>query len=123
MIIYIRDNSIRLLSFAAVILLTGCSPQASPVNAFDLQIGESVTETISTHCGYEWLEVDINGQTWRSVDIPRTNGNRIEPTWPNGFQQVEFEFILQEPGVLEVRATSSDISYSYAPVTEHPGCA
>lgn len=108
---------------AVVVFLFGCSGQDVPVNAINLEVGESRTATISTHCGYEWLEVDINGQTWRSLDLPLSNGNRVEPTWPNGFEQAEFVFTLEEADVLEVRAASSDVAYSYNPVAEHPGCA
>ncbi len=113
----------KLLLVGAAIFLASCSGLDQPVNQINIDVGESRTATISTHCGYEWLEVDINEQTWRTTDLPLVNENRIEPDWPNGFEQTEFVFVLREPDVLEVRATSSDIAHSYSPATDAPGCA
>ncbi len=100
------------------------SNSGSVDNAVRLDVGKATEVTVSTHCGYQWLEIDINGRTWTTNKLPLTEtGLPQEPTWPNGDEQGEFVLTLIEDELLDVRAMDSEVSYLYVPDSNPPGCA
>lgn len=101
--------------------LVGCSGglDQGPVS---LEPGQSTKRLISTHCGYDTLTVDINGQTWSTNDIPLNEiGARIEPRWPSD-QNIVFELELVNERTLLVRPVDSDIGHIYRPDLPPDGC-
>lgn len=91
--------------------------------SIELQPAESVTAVVSTHCGYEWLEVVINGETWSTSELGSDDaGNPTEPAWPQGQQQAELVLELVEEDELEVTAVGTDISHTYLPASRPSGC-
>jgi len=114
------------LSLAASACAGGLTDRASlgNDNAVTLSVGESIEITIPTHCGYEWLEVEINGGTWRTDGLPLTDtGVPREPTWPNGEASVEFVIMLIRDDALDVRAIGSIVTHRYVLDKNPPGCA
>lgn len=103
------------------------SPSGGPgsfddvVHELELGPGEHRTATISTHCGYETLLVDINGMTWSTSELRGSPAQ--EPTWPNGYEWATFEFSLVDDQTLSVRAEGSEVSLTYRPDLDPPGCA
>jgi len=113
----------------ALTLAGGCgltdSPQAtaSPVRSLELQPGESATALVSTHCGYEWLEVEINGELWMTTGLGSDSaGNPTEPAWPQHQPAAELDLTLVTEDHLDVTAVGTDVSHSYAPAPGPSGC-
>ena len=104
-----------MISFAV-----GCSDlDEGPVS---LEPGESTQRMISTHCGYDTLAVDINGQTWSTIDIPLNDiGSRIEPSWPTD-QNIVFNLELLDEHTLLVMPVDSDIGHIYRADLPPRGC-
>jgi len=113
---------------AGIALAAGCSSSESPdsdsaVFSFELAPGESRTELISVHCGYQWLEIDINSQSWVTTELGADSaGNPTELAWPQGVQGAELRFLLVDQSTLEVTATGTDVTHIYHPDDDPPGC-
>ncbi len=113
---------------AGIALGTGCGssqPAASDsaVSSFELAPGESRTELVSVHCGYQWLQIDINSQSWVTTDLGTDNaGNPTELAWPQGVQGAELRFLLVDQSTLEVTATGTDVTHTYHPDADPPDC-
>lgn len=109
----------------AVLVLISCSsdgPGANEdtVHQFELEPGQSKTAAIITHCGHKTLQVDINGQVWTTEDLPRAIPR--EPTWPDG-ERATLHFTLLDHQTLSVTAKGSEVSLTYHPDPDPPGCA
>lgn len=119
-------------ALAVVVLATlvgGCqnaeplTPDDAPARALELAPGESVAVVVATHCGYEWLELTVNDQLWRTAELDVDQvGNVTEPAWPQGVPSAELELHLVDEGTLEVTAAGSTVSHTYAPATGSSGC-
>jgi hypothetical protein len=111
--------------FVALVVGAGCASQdAAPDIAYRLSLepGQSTVEVISTHCGYERLEVLINGKFWMTDGLAADEaGNPTEPDWPQG-QKAELELELLDRDMLRVKAVDSDVAHVYQPVETEPWC-
>lgn len=106
------------------------APASAPVTMLELELGESVVVTVSTHSGFDRLELDLNSRFWRATDFPVDSaGNPREPSWPQGVQSAELELPLVEPTLLRVTAlgdralpwgTSFQTHLSASQVSCHP---
>jgi len=117
------------IAIVTLMLACGCgvddSPPAAdpPVRSLELQPGESATALVSTHCGYEWLEVVINGETWMTTELSSDSaGNPAEPAWPRGQPAAELELTLVEEDQLDVTAVGTDVTHGYVPASRPSGC-
>jgi len=126
-----RSSAARLggLVILALTLFGGCglteTPQAaaSPIRSLELQPGESATALVSTHCGYEWLEVEINGELWMTTELSSDSaGNPAEPAWPRGQPAAALELTLVAEDHLDVTAVGTEVTHSYAPASRSSGC-
>ena len=117
--------------FFALALISGCSAEyVAPVNKLDnvmytvsLEPGQKETRFISTHCGYERLEVTINGRFWKTDSLGTDSaGNPTEPDWPQGTQSAELQLELLDSETLRVRAVSSEVTHMYHPVVTEAWC-
>ena len=127
----VRWSATRLTGLAIVTLTLACgcgvgdsppTPDGPLVRSMELQPGESATAAVSTHCGYEWLEVVINGETWTTTELGSDDaGNSTEPAWPHG-QQAELVLNLVDDDELEVTAVGTEISHTYLPASRPSGC-
>ena len=117
--------------FLALVLLAGCSTESAvPVNPMDnvmytvsLEPGQKTTAFIATHCGYERLEVTINGRFWMTDGLGTDSaGNPTEPDWPYGTQQAEMQLELLDSETLKVKAVNSEITHTYHPVETEAWC-
>jgi hypothetical protein len=87
----------------------------------ELEPGQHTTAPLLTHCGYETLTVDINGQTWTTAELPEPIPQ--EPTWPNGVERAVFRLALLDDETLKVTAEGSEVSLTYRPDPDPPSCA
>ena len=90
-----------------------------------LAIGRSEdTELLcSTHCGYERLELLINGGFWATETLGADSaGNPTELSWPQGTQSVELRLELIDQNTLSVTAPGSDVFHTYSPIETEPWC-
>lgn len=118
------------LFLVALTAFAGCSAggdsqDASSAVAYsvNLEPGQSTTEVISTHCGYERLEVSINGQFWMTDGLGTDSaGNPTEPDWPQGTQTAELELELLNLETLRVNAVDSEVAHIYRPIDTDPWC-
>lgn len=116
----------------AVSLAVGCSGTSDPEDgaqttlvAYDvsLAVGQSETRTVSTHCGYERLELLINGGFWATETLGADSaGNPTELSWPQGTQSVELRLELIDQNTLSVTAPGSDVFHNYSPIETEPWC-
>jgi len=56
-------TQVRLLILTIGLMLTACAGTSGPGSSIFLDVGETRSALVSAHCGYRWLEVDINDQT------------------------------------------------------------
>jgi hypothetical protein len=123
-----RPSKLAALVAVSAILVAACASgdgyRRDPVvNSIELQPGDSTTAVISTHCGYEWLEVDINGQSWTTTELGTDSaGNPTELAWPQGVQGTELQLRLVDESTLEVTAPGTDVIHTYRPDPEPRGC-
>jgi hypothetical protein len=112
-------------------LIAGCSAEyVAPANKLDnvlftvsLEPGQKTTGFIATHCGYERLEVTINGRFWMTDSLGADSaGNPTEPDWPQGTQSAELQLELLDSESLRVRAVSSEVTHLYHPVETEAWC-
>ena len=113
-------------------LAMGCSGTSDPeedvpesVVTYDLTlaVGQAETRTVSTHCGYERLELEVNGGFWATETLGADSaGNPTELTWPQGTQSAELRLDLIDPTTLTVSAPGSDVSHDYHPIETDPWC-
>ena len=117
--------------FFALALISGCSAEyVAPVNKLDnvlfavsLEPGEKMSGFIATHCGYERLEVTINGRFWMTDSLGADSaGNPTEPDWPQGTQSAELQLGLLDSETLRVRAVSSEVTHMYHPFVTEAWC-
>lgn len=93
-------------------------------NRVDLKVGDRKTVTITSHCGFETLEIDINGQVWTTRGIPDNDvGNAVEPAWSRSGGEVEMELTLLDERTLSATEVGSGVSHKYSPDPNPPGCA
>lgn len=113
-------------------LIVGCSPQlVAPANKMDqvmysisLEPGQKITGLVATHCGYERLEVTINGRFWMTDSLGADSaGNPTEPDWPQGAQSAELQLELLDFETLKVKAVNSEITHTYRPFESEAWCA
>jgi hypothetical protein len=98
-------------------------PESIAARDLTLAVGQSETAIVSTHCGYERLELEINGAFWATETLGADSaGNPTEPSWPQGTQSAELRLELIDPTTLSVRALGSDVSHEYHPVETEPWC-
>lgn len=109
---------ICLLSFAVSACVQGLD------NQVNLDVGDPKTVTISSHCGFETLEIDINGQTWTTKGIPDDDvGNAVEPAWSRGGGEVQMELTLIDEVTLLATEVGSGVAHTYEPDPSPGGCA
>jgi len=117
--------------FFALALIAGCSTEyVAPANKLPvvmhtvrLELGQKTTGFIATHCGYERLEVTINGRFWMTDSLGADSaGNPTEPDWPQGRQTAEMQLELLDSETLRVRAVSSEVTHLYHPVVTEAWC-
>lgn|GEM_PF-1193100 len=119
-----------LATAALVGLLVGCQDDAgpsadlgAPTRDLELAVSDTVTAVVATHCGYEWLEVVVNDQLWRTAELGADEGDATtEPEWPEGEAAAQLELHLVDADTLEVTAVGSDVTRVYEPTTEPSGC-
>ena len=98
------------------------SPARTLASSIQLEPGESVTAYVSTHCGYEWLEVDVNDQRWMTQTLGSDSaGNPTEERWPTS-EATDLQLTLVAESILEVTVPESGVSHQYTPGTDWPGC-
>ena len=115
-----------------VVLAAGCGtgsdpeghvPEALLAADVTLDVGQSVTRMVSTHCGYERLELEINDSFWATSTLGSDSaGNSTEPAWPQGTQSAELRLELVDPSTLSVSAAGSGVSHDYHPIEAEPWC-
>lgn len=106
-----------------LIVAAGCADTQSPVNSIELQPGDTETVLVSTHCGYESLEIDINNLTWTTADLGTDEaGNPTEAAWPND-EAVRLQLELIDATTLEVTVPGTGIIHTYHPDANPLGCA
>lgn len=111
-------------------LAVGCSAGAAspsgdetPVRAMTMEPGETATVTVTTHCGYEWLELTVNGQLWRTDELGADGvGNVTETAWPHGQGVARLELDLVAADRLDVTAVGTGVTHTYTPTTATSGC-
>ena len=102
--------------------VTACSQE--PDFQITLEVGEQKTVTVSTHCGFETLEIDVNGQSWTTQAIPNDAvGNPVEPAWSRPGGEAEMELTLLDEQTLSASEVGSGVSHEYHPDPNPPGCA
>lgn len=123
----------RIFTGIVALLVVGCTSQSLTSSLFrsadeapaeiELELGESITINVSVHCGYEKLEVVVNGEFWRTDGLSFDEaGNPTEPAWPQGSPSAELELTLIKPDVLRVTAPTSNVSHSYHPFVGEAWC-
>lgn len=118
--------------FFTLALIAGCSTDeyGAAVNKMDkvmytvsLEPGQKTTGLIATHCGYERLEVTINGLFWMTDSLGTDSaGNPTEPDWPQGTQSAELQLELLDSESLRVNAVISEVTHTYHPVKTEAWC-
>ena len=114
---------------AVVLLLAGCaagstaSGEPTPVTEVPLEVGEPAEVRLSTHCGLEWLEAEVDGRFWRTTELPADEaGNAVEPAWPQTGGPVDVVLHLLDEDTLEVTPAGSDVTHTYRSAPDPPGC-
>ena len=103
-------------------LSVGCTNN-DPVDQITLETGESQTVTVATHCGYETLEIDINGSAWSTEDLDADPaGYLAEPAWPKTGDSTEMELNLVDQETLEATVPGSGVTHTYHPDASPVGC-
>ena len=112
----------------AGLFVASCSSDSQPgeartlTSAVQLEPGEETTEYVSSHCGYEWLLVEVNGARWVTKTLGSDSaGNPTETAWPNG-QATYLKMTLIDSSTLDVTVPGSGVSHSYSPGSDWPGC-
>jgi len=120
--------SIAVIAVVSALVVSACGSdtQSNEARTFALSIqleaGESTTQYVSTHCGYEWLSVDVNGERWTTQTLGSDSaGNPTERAWPNG-EATDMHLTLIDPSTLEVTIPGSGVSHLYSPGSNEPGC-
>lgn len=126
------DRSFTVVLVLVAALAVGCGGTSDPEGAapgtlvaydVSLAVGQSVTRNVSTHCGYERLELFVNGGFWATETLGADSaGNPTELSWPQGTQSAELRLELVDENTLSVSATGSDVFHEYRPVDTEPWC-
>jgi hypothetical protein len=117
-----RSGLLAAVTLVAVSCSSGSPTSGAVISRLDLEVGESTTLLVSTHCGYEWLELDVNGQTWTTSELGSDSaGNPTEAAWPKG-QGAELRLELIDATTLAVTAEGTAITHRYHPDPNPPGC-
>jgi len=117
------------VTFIAPGELTAPTDAAYPPLGADgsLDIGESrIAYNVSTHCGVERLLVSINGRSWRATDLDQTDAAGIDPVpsaWGQANQPVDLVVTLLDDATLEATGLGTDVTVTYTPDLNPPGCA
>jgi hypothetical protein len=95
----------------------------SPTRALQIDVGSTVSAAVTTRCGFEWLEVEINGLFWSTDELKLdAAGNPVEPAWPTDTATTQLDLTLVDPGTLKATAPGSRVTHTYRPVADRPGC-
>ncbi len=91
-----------------------------------LSVGEPhVVHRVNTHCGVEWLLVEINGQLWRSLNLFDTDAEGVDPVptaWGRANDPLDLVVELLDPTTLAAFAVGTDVTVRYEPDEHPPGC-
>jgi len=91
-----------------------------------LDVGETrIAYGVNTHCGVEWLLRPVNEMTWRAVDLDETDASGIDPVpsaWGQANDDIDLELTLVDESTLEVTALGTDVTVTYTPDPDPPGC-
>jgi hypothetical protein len=92
-----------------------------------LGVGETrIAYGVGTHCGVEWLGVSINGQVWRAIDLDRTGAGGVDPVpraWGEANDNIDLRVTLRDESTLQATAVGTDVTVTYTPDPDFPGCA
>lgn len=126
------NRSLFVMCLTVTTIAAGCGagsdlPEASPESltaaVIVLDVGQSVTREVSTHCGYERLELEINDSFWATETLGSDSaGNPTEPAWPQGTQSAELRLELVAQDTLSVTAPDSGVLHEYHPIETEPWC-
>ncbi len=91
-----------------------------------MAVGESrIANGINTHCGVDWLLVSINGQFWRATDLDRTDAggiDRVPSAWGQADEPLDLIVTLLDATTLQATDLEMDVTVTYTPDPEFPGC-
>jgi hypothetical protein len=91
-----------------------------------IEVGETrIAYDVNTHCGVEWLLRPVNDMTWRAVDLDRTDASGIDlvpSAWGQANDDIDLEMRLVDESTLEVTAVGTDVTVTYTPDPDPPGC-
>lgn len=84
-----------------------------------------IAYAVFTHCGVEWLGRSVNGQWWRAIDLESAGATGIDPVppaWGEANDSLDLVLTLVDADTLEVRTLTSDVTVTYVPDPDAPGC-
>ena len=107
-----------------VVALVGTACAQGIDGRVNLDVGDQIRVSITSHCGLETLEIDINEQTWTTETIPQdAAGNAVEPAWTRTGGVVEMELTLVDEDTLSATEVGSGVFHEYSPNSNPDGCA
>lgn len=91
-----------------------------------LEVGETrIAYKVNTHCGVDWLLRPVNEMTWRATDLDQTDASGIDPVpsaWGEANDEIDLELTLLDESTLEATALGTDVTVTYTPDPDPPGC-
>ncbi len=91
-----------------------------------LDVGETrIAYEVSSHCGVEWLLRPVNGVVWRAVDLDETDAQGIDPVpgaWGQANDSLDLVLELVDEMTLRATALGTDVTVTYEPDPDPPGC-
>ncbi len=107
----------------ASVVIFGCGLDNGPADSISMDVGEAVEVTVATHCGFETLEININGSSWSTDELEEDEaGNLVEPAWPVADDVVRLELELVDGETLLASVPGTEVVHTYRPDSNPPPC-
>lgn len=113
----------RLLAISSVLVTIAATSCAGDHEALD--IGDSATLEVWTHCGVQFLVEEIDGRFWETTDSLPDEVSPMPAAWReliDDDMNLSVEVLLVASDRLAVTPTSGDLTIEYQPVQTPPGC-